>query len=273
MTFASEDVARYYDENTKRFLVTGQGGDEGAIHRAVWGEGVTNRAEAFHFVHEKLVREVEPLAVETPRILDLGCGVGASLAYILKRAGGTGIGVTNSEVQASLARSSGVDVEVVDFCSDPLPRAIDLAFGIESFVQAANASSLLANVARSVRPGGKLVLCDDFLGRAPLESEKRWLDEFREGWHASSLVRPDALDELAVSAGFEPVHDEDLTPFLELDRPRDVLLHLYMALRRPFGGKGKRFLSLSGGSALRQCLKRGLVTYRYRVWRASADSL
>jgi hypothetical protein len=64
------------------------------------------------------------------------------------------------------------------------------------------------------------------------------------------------------------VEDRDLTPWLELDRPRDRALGLFVALARPFTSLNSRLESHVGGNALRQCLKRGFVTYRYRVFRA-----
>ena len=273
MPFRSEDVARYYDENTPRFLSLGQGGYEGVIHRPVWGGGVASLEEAVHFVHQRLLTELEEMKLDSPRVLDLGCGVGASLGFLAARRRVSVVGVTNSKVQADLARARGFEVAVLDFCADSLPGPVDLAYGIESFVQASDPEAFFANVARSLGTSGRLALCDDFLGRAPSQEEERWLEEFRRGWHLSSLVPPATADEMASRQGLELLRDEDLTPFLELDRPRDRLLHLYIELRRPLGGSSKRFLSLSGGNALRQCLRRGLVTYRFRVWRRSSDSL
>ena len=110
------------------------------------------------------------------------------------------------------------------------------------------------------------MLCDDFLTGA---EEDRWVREFRRGWRANSLLRPKAVDVLAVEHGLELVEDRDLTPFLELDRPRDRALRLLMALTRPFSSMSPRLESHLGGNALRQCLKRGLVAYRYRVFKAS----
>ncbi len=156
-----------------------------------------------------------------------------------------------------------------DFCSDPLPAPVDLAFGIESFVQATDAEALVANIAKAVAVNGYLVLCDDFLTGA---EEDRWVREFRRGWRASSLLHPNAVDATAVEHGFELVEDRDLTPFLELDRPRDRALGLLIALARPFSSMSARLESHLGGNALRQCLKRGLVAYRYRVFKASGSS-
>jgi hypothetical protein len=88
-------------------------------------------------------------------------------------------------------------------------------------------------------------LCDDFLGRA---ADDRWVQEFRRGWRASSLLRPEALDDLAVAHGFELVEDRDLTPLLELDCPRDQALGLLIALTRPFSSMSARLESHLGAT-------------------------
>ncbi len=271
MKFESADVARYYDQNTASFLNHGQGGAQGIIHRAVWGEGVVRREQAFHFVHDLLRVRIADGGAQ--RILDLGCGVGASLEYILRGTGASGFGVTNSAVQAQLARARLGDrasICELDFCSASLPAPIDLAFGIESFVQAPGAAAFFENVAKALAAGGYLVLCDDFLvGDA---RDERWVRELRRGWQVSSLLHPEAVDALAAEQGLELVEDRDLTAFLELDRPRDRALGLLIALTRPFVSMSARLESHLGGNALRQCLKRGLVAYRYRVWKASRSA-
>ena len=186
--FESADVARYYDQNTASFLAHGQGGAQGIVHRAVWGEGVGGREEAFHFVHDLLRARIAESGAR--RILDLGCGVGASLEHVLRGTEVAGFGVTNSAVHAELARKrlgGRATIFELDFCSDPLPAPVDLAFGIESFVQATDAEAFLANIAKAVAANGYLVLCDDFLTGA---GEDRWVSEFRRGWRASSLLHP-----------------------------------------------------------------------------------
>ncbi len=281
MKFESADVARYYDQNTASFLSHGQGGAHGIIHRAVWGEGVLRREQAFHFVHDLLQARIADGGAQ--RILDLGCGVGASLEYILRGKALSGFGVTNSAVQAQFARERLGDrasIAELDFCSAPLPAPIDLAFGIESFAQAPDAAAFFENVAKSLAAGGYLVLCDDFLADdapnadapnadAPNADDDRWVRELRRGWQASSLLHREAVDALAASHGLELVEDRDLTAFLELDRPRDRVLGLLIALTRPFVSMSARLESHLGGNALRQCLKRGLVAYRYRAWKAT----
>ena len=269
MRFESARVARYYDQNTASFLAHGQGGAQGVIHRAVWGEGVVRREEAFHFVHDLLKTRIAESGAR--RILDLGCGVGASLEYLLRETEVVGLGVTNSRVQAELARArldGRAVISELDFCSATLEGPVDIAYAIESFVQAPDARSFFQNVARALSAGGYLVICDDFLAGA---DDDPWLREFRRGWLASSLLRPETLNALAAEQGLELVEDRDLTPFLELDRPRDRALGLLIALARPFVSLSARLESHLGGNALRQCLKRGLVAYRYRVFKASTE--
>jgi SAM-dependent methyltransferase len=266
----SDDVSRYYDENTKPFLRRGQGGAERVIHRAVWGEGVGNRHEAFHFVHELIRRELVALQSSSPRVLDLGCGVGATLRYLLERCEAEGFGITNSERQVEIARASGKGCFLLgDFCRDPLPDRIDLAYGIESFVHGRDADAFFANVSAALRSGGRLVLVDDFLAGDEADAAVR---EFARGWHARSLLTPGDADAKAAGAGLVLRSDRDLTSHLELDRPRDWAIAAFVALARGFyprharRPKSARFDSLSGGDALRKCLKRGLVTYRIRVY-------
>lgn len=262
------DVAGYYDTNTKRFLAHGQGGSQGAIHRAVWGEGVSNRRDAFEYVHSLLRYEISTLGARS--VLDLGCGTGASLRAVIEGHDVTASGVTNSTVHARLARERLGDRATIyerDFCADPLPRGVDLAYGIESFVHASDPAAFFRNVTSSLRPGGRLALCDDFLVGS---NELRWVREFRDGWHASSLLKTERVDAIAAASGLELVDDRDFTPLLELDRPRDRILGAVVALGRPVFGTSQsshsRWSSLSGGHALRQCLKQGHVRYRYRVW-------
>jgi len=263
-------VARYYDVNTRTFLARGEGGADGIIHRAVWAEGVRDRSSAFHFVHELILEQIAALGSSRARVLDLGCGVGASLLYLLGRCDGEGFGITLSGEQYELARKhGGAEWLRGDFCRDPLPPEVDLAYGIESFVHASDARAFFRNVSGALRPRGRLVLVDDFLVG---DGTKTPVHDFAWGWHAASLLAPPEVDAMAAESELELVSDRDLTPYLALDRPRDRALALFLPLLRPFLPDTPRARSLVGGNALRICLKRGLVEYRFRVWEKRAQS-
>jgi ubiquinone/menaquinone biosynthesis C-methylase UbiE len=278
-----ENVRRYYDSNTRAFERFGQGRGTGTIHRAVWGPGVRTRAEAFQYPNELVARELEALRsrFEEPlHVLDLGCGVGASLLSLAGRARLVATGVTLSGVQAERGRErvrrAGLSrtVTLVEGSFLELPASIapaHLAFSIEAFVHGPDPAAYFASASRHVLPGGALVVCDDFLA-AGAESglsrrEYGVLDEVRRGWLANTLITPDAANALAASAGFRAEKDVDLTPYLELRRPRDRLIAGLVAVGRALRVGGYRFRSLLGGSALQEALGTGLVEFRCLSWR------
>lgn len=270
--FEPAQVRSYYDRHTEAFVTYGQGGDEGAIHRAVWGPGVITRDQAFHFIDDRVVACVEelPEGGQGAHVVDLGCGVGASLCYVAKRVPIRGTGVTISPVQASEAtrriREARLDDRVrcleADFSELPptVPPA-DLAFAIESFVHGPHPAAFFAACHRLLRPGGRLLICDDF--RRPSEDPKApaAIERFCRGWHINTLVLPSELERLAADAGFQREHVEELGTHLELGRPRDRLIELAVAGLGWIPAFASRYDHLVGGAALQTCLTRGWVGY------------
>src|SRR4051794_8829989 len=95
MTFSSTQVRRYYDANTPAFVRHGQGGGIGAIHRAVWGPGVADRVQAFRYVDDLILRQLDALpGAGGAHVLDLGCGVGGTLSYLAQQRPIRGTGIT-----------------------------------------------------------------------------------------------------------------------------------------------------------------------------------
>jgi len=267
--FDVAQVRRYYDEQTRAFVAYGQGGGVGAIHRAVWGPGVTTRSDAFHYVEDRIVEWLRESG-SAPHVVDLGCGVCASLGYIAQHVPMRGTGVTLSPVQAQLGterlRAQGLSTRIACVEGDytQLPPDIetaDLAFAVESFVHGPSPERFFAEAARLIRPGGLLVICDDLRRETSDPKAARAFDRFARGWHINSLLTRETLQELASDAGF--VHEEttDLTPWLELGRPRDRLVAALVAVFGWLPLEESRFGMLAGGSALQTCLQRGWIGY------------
>lgn len=227
-----------------------------------------SREQASHYVHECLLREVNDLNAGHPTLLDLGCGIGASLSYLLDRLStATGIGLSISAVQVQLADQAAharASFRRGDFCRDTLPGPIDLAYAVEAFVHAHDPAAFFTRVSSALRPGGRLVIVDDFL--SVTDRSATGIARFKAGWHAASLMSADEADALGASAGLHLSTDRDLTPYLKLTRPRDRALAALMLVARRFAASSPWLQSLDGGDALRYCLANGLVTYRWRVW-------
>lgn len=287
MQAQTERVSRFYDDNTGLFLSLGQG-TEGTIHRAVWGPGVETRVAAMAYVDGLILerlRRVERAAIEPPpRVADLGCGVCASLCRMARVVPMRGVGLTISPAQVRLAReriaSAGLAERVecveADFCAlPPGLEPVDLAFSIEAFVHAPSAADYFRECARLVRPGGRLIICDDFLSAAERRSEpraRRWIERFQRGWVAPNAVSVSEARELARAAGF--VHEEtlDLTAYLEMRRPRDYAAGALMRCLGWLPVKGSYWSMLYGGHALQLCLKRGWIRHSLVVWRRESGA-
>jgi cyclopropane fatty-acyl-phospholipid synthase-like methyltransferase len=214
--------------------------------------------------------------VREPHVVDLGCGVGASLCHVAARQPVRGTGITLSPEQAAvglrrvagLALSGRVAILEGDFANPPpdLPPA-DLAYAIEAFVHGVSAEAFFAGCARVVRPGGLLVICDDVARPMRDARAQRAVERFRRGWRVNTLVESDELRRCAASAGFDLVSTTDLTPWLEIGRPRDRLIAALAPLLARLPRGASRWPHLLGGSALQECLRRGWVGYELVVLR------
>lgn len=279
----NSDTAAYYDANTRRFLRFGHGAPSGSIHRAVWAPGVGTRREAMHVVDGLVLEDIRKVMAAAsrrrPTVVDLGCGVGGTVAFLEERLDASYLGITNSRVQQQIAgdraraRGSAATFRVDDHGDEDLYRVrlpsdgVDLVYMIESFVHAQNPGTVLDGVASVLRPGGRLVICDDTLA-SPDAAEAECVTAFRRGWHIHSLLTREHLAELAASAGLGLKDERDLTDFVELRRPRDRVIRLIAPLIPRLGLRTPFWDNMYGGDALQRALLGGLIRYRYLVFEA-----
>lgn len=274
----SEHVQRFYNENTELFLTLGHS-SEGSIHRAIWAYGVSSRDEALHYIDDQICKLLlDQDFSSTPHIVDLGCGVASSLCYIESQVSVSGLGVTLSEKQCKLANrrikkqgySDKLQCIQGDFCRLPKDlQQADLTFAIESFVHAQSAGAFFHQASTLVKPGGFLVICDDFLADEALLQDKEaahWLDRFREGWLVNSLLSNEQVNKYAAQAGFRKVESQNLSPYLKLNRPRDYLISLLVRVLNKVSLKSPYLQMLYGGDALQKCLSKQWINYELKVW-------
>ena len=278
--FDTAQVRAYYDRHTAQFVSFGQGGHLGAIHRAVWGPGTGSQESAFRYIENQIAGHLSDLTERdgsgTPHVIDLGCGIGSSLCTLAERLDIRGTGVTLSPVQAQLAQrriaeagQSGrircIEADYCDLRNDC--DTADLAYAIESFVHGPDPERFITECARIIRPGGLLIICDDFRRPVTDPIAVRTIDRFCRGWHINSLLHSSELRELAGAAGFDHHSTVDLTEYLELGRPRDKAIALLVGLFGWIPAVSNRFDHLVGGSALQTCLSRRWIGYELAVFR------
>jgi SAM-dependent methyltransferase len=270
--FDAAKIRHYYDRQTAAFVAVGQGGSVGAIHRAVWGPGVGTRRQAFRYVEDQIIELTRrlPPSFGASHVVDLGCGVGGSLCYLAERLPVRGTGITLSAVQGRLAgqriREAGcsdrIRCLVGDYCA--LPAGLDpadLAFAIESFVHGPAPDLFFAQCRQLVRPGGLLLVCDDFRRSTTEPAAERTIDRFCRGWRVNTLLHADELQSLARAAGFAHQSTVDLSPYLEIHRVRDRLVDGLIALLGWLPLDDTRLGYLLGGSALQKALSHQWIGY------------
>lgn len=278
---SAADVAHYYDRNTQRFLSYGGGGRHFAIHRQLWGPGVATTAEAARYINGLIGAAISEHGAAEPRsIVDFGCGVGGTLFDLARRWPQVRMtGVTISARQMTMARGLAQRLGVADRCrfelgdfeSVALGLRADAVVAVEAFAHSIDAGRFFANAARHLRPGGLLVIADDFVAgdaRSLSDAQCACVREFARGWQLGSLATAEVTVAGAAGAGFELLAAQDLTPLIRNDDLRHRMvagvgpLCARLGLRRlPF------FANMIGGSALQRGMRLGALAYRLLVFR------
>lgn len=280
----SHDVREYYESNTRAFLRPHRGSSStGAIHRALWPPEVKTRIEAMHHIHHLVVAEFLKTLPQVTSIADLGCGVGASIAFLSELIQAHWTGITLSETQAALARERvPPDTTIIaGDMSDPaiLDRAVhpegnwlplDGAYMIESFAHLQETDRFLEALSVRMQPGALLLVCDDFLDHHPKGRRDRELvEEFREGWHVPSLM---SADELATRARRHQlvIQDDrcrDLSPLIRTTGVTATTVGITAAVGRRLNARSPWWDNIRGGDALRRLGARGIIRYQLLVFR------
>lgn len=203
-------------------------------YRLVW---LTGRNLAMHFGYDDEGRRNHHEAVENgnrvcadiagirpgDRVLDAGCGVGGSSFWLAAARGAEVVGITVVQSQVERARrvaaergvTDRVRFEVADYLATPFPdRTFDVAWAMESLCHAADKAAFYREMARLLKPGGRLVVAEYMrVSRhlpAPIERDiSRWCD----GWAMPDLDTAEEHRAGALAAGFANPTVHDGTPY------------------------------------------------------------
>lgn len=266
-------VARYYRWLDRLSWFDERRAEDGhgaqPVHRALADpEG----GEASPLVIHRLM--LEGLALPAaPRVLDAGCGYGATVLDLAPKLGGDWTGLTLSPVQAARGNAviaarglaERVRIQVGSFDAK-LARRFDLAYGIESLIHSADPARTVANIAAALEPGGHLVVVDDMPEEELPQEPARRMARFRRFWRCP--VAPGRAGWLAAfrAAGLELVAERDLNPLLRVRGMAELAPRLRTLERRALVprllGFGLRAEAEIGGMLLETLQTEGWVHYR-----------
>lgn len=263
-TVESSDVKHYYDTTTTWFLQFGATRPTGAIHRSLQLTDVPS-AQPTDTVHTLIQQAIARYMPHARDALDLGCGVGASLARMAVLSPTLTMlrGVTISHQQAVIAQTMQRPVLQASYHALPFPAAsFDVMWAIEAVLHSHTPWQFYAEAARCLRPGGILCVCDDVLTEAA--SAHPWVPAFREGWRAHALLTIAQHTSLAGMAGLQRCELRDLTPGLTLHLLPEALASVIATTYEQWA-KHPLMTSMVGSMALQHALHSGDVRYTWMV--------
>jgi 27-O-demethylrifamycin SV methyltransferase len=214
----SYEPATHYDRVTAAWgLLLGE-----ELHYGVFASPDEDLASATHHLTEAMIDAAE--LAPGLEVLDVGCGTGAPACTLAAEHGVRVTGITTSAegIEAARARAAAAGVsdatafEQRDGMDNGFPQgSFDRVWVLESSHLMRDRDRLIAECARVLRPGGRMVLCDIILQRQLDLAEVRRLREplklLRQVFGDARMEPLDEYARLAVASGLTVARQTDLT--------------------------------------------------------------
>lgn len=213
---APNDVAGFYD-GIGQILNTVWGPN---LHYGYWENDADDSSieDATHRLTDLMISGLAPRSRE--RVLDIGCGIGNPALRLVGARDVNVVGITVSHVQVAQAQERAAQAgltdratfQYADAMNMPFPDAsFDGAWALESMLHMPDRSSVLAEAARILRPGGRLAIAD-IIERGPVSPEGRVvLDHICETYKVRSLGTMDEYRQTLSANGFVDVEIRDIS--------------------------------------------------------------
>ncbi|HET9379170.1 MAG TPA: class I SAM-dependent methyltransferase [Chthoniobacterales bacterium] len=185
------------------------------VHHGLWLEGNETSEEAV----EKMVQLVAEKGNlrRGERVIDIGCGYGASARLLAENYGATVTAITMSPVQYAFAQRTGSGPELRYvlgnwYCHEFAPNNFDLAIAIESGEHMPDKVEFAKRAYHVLRRGGRFVLC----AWLSADHVSEWQAEFLmkpicAGGRIPNLATAQEYIDAVTEAGFRAIGSQDLT--------------------------------------------------------------
>lgn len=207
-TFTNQDVENYYDHTEPHYRMWWKLDASMGLHYGVWDPGIRTLKDAVINTNRELMLLGE--IPEGASILDAGCGVGGSSIFLAKEKSCQARGITLSARQVATATKYAkqhgvrdlVQFEQKDYTNTGYEAdSFDMVWAIESMQTAQDKSLFFKEIARVLKPGGRLLIADCFKSHPyNIQAEPHMLTMLN-GWAISDILTLAELEDLAGTFG------------------------------------------------------------------------
>lgn len=194
------------------------------IHKRITVDG----RSLLHWVCKKMALK------KGTRILDAGCGTGYTLFWLHKQLGisGVGLSISGKEIDFAQKESRRIGVSNILFYQRNFAQQLDdfelfdNVIAIESIKHSEQPLSVIENLLKALKPGGKLAVADDFL-----LGDRKYTNEAQKHinhWLVPGFTEIDDILTLGNRSDFS-IEVADLTKYVPLKPMKIQLILIWLA--------------------------------------------
>ncbi len=216
-----------------------------------------------------------------PKVLDIGCGFGATIFSWARQRSGEFVGLSLSGYQLARANEQARQLGLADRCDfrtqsydQPIDGHYDVVVSVESLFHAPEISHTMTNLRRSMTAGSTLMLLEDMA----TDSQVRQRPEARQllqAWSTQSLHTREDYHRALAGASLEVMEEIDLTAQVPHGDPEPLTRsseRIERWKRWTPSRAGRRILdAFAGGMALEQLYAADTMRYVLIVARPSGS--
>jgi len=183
------------------------------MHYGYWEHNTKNLKTALINVDKFILKQLKATAKD--KILDAGCGAGASAIFMAQQTGARVTGITISDVQVKQAREKAARTAVKDLVTfdnqdyqqtNFKDQSFTKIYAIESVCHTPKKIDFLKEAYRLLKPGGTLVVVDAFqIDKKFSKKDQLAYLRFMQGWEVPNLATTKLFQDSLKKVGFKKI--------------------------------------------------------------------